>query len=165
MQRTWRSPYGCLRFSNNLSSKGTESRGRTEAVRVIIKTAIYCSRHREGRNKKWNVPCERITGPAYVPTCTKRLSPPSVVAHPSGCDHFLFLPSLYQVQSRSLPDIITRTASVLPLLPCLRPFVNLTYCLSSFNSFITTRSIVTKQAAPPMKLEIGSARKTPFTPR
>ncbi len=66
MQRTWRSPYGCLRFSNNLSDIGTGSRGRTEAVRVIIKTAIYCSRHREGRNKKWNLPCERITGPALM---------------------------------------------------------------------------------------------------
>lgn len=28
----------------------------------------------------------------------------------------------------------------------------------------TVRSIVTKQAVPPIKLEIGSARKTPLTP-
>ena len=60
---------------------------------------------------------------AYVPPCTKRLSQPSMAARPSGCDHFLFLPSLYQVQSRSLPDIITRTTSVLPLLPCHWPAI------------------------------------------
>ena len=34
---------------------------------------------------------------------------------------------------------------------------------AAFNSLPTTISMVTKQAVPPMKLDMGSARKTPFT--